>query len=390
MYDDRSGYDPSDYEGMIADKARTDAYVRALRQAVKPNAVVLDIGAGTGFFALLACRFGARKVYAIEPNDAVLVAPEIAAAHGCADRIEFIQDISTRVTLPERADVIVSDLRGVLPLYGQHIPSLADARKRLLAPDGVLIPQCDTLWVAVVSAPDHYERRIMPVQANPYDIDIRLPARLLTNHYYSDRVKPEQVFLEPQQWAALDYTTRDDPHVSGEVTWTATESGMAHGLSVWFDATLIEGVQFSNAPDAPEKIDVYGSAFFPWPTPVAVAAGDRVSVALQARLLGGDYIWQWHTDIWEPDHPEQMKAQFRQSTLASQLLSPAQLRKRANDYRPTLSLDGQIDQYILSLMQGTHTLEDVARHVFDAFSASFVDWQDALERVRKLSEMYSQ
>ena len=71
-------YSIADYGAMIADEVRMGAFVRALRQAVKPGAVVIDIGTGTGIFALLACRFGARRVYAIEPSDAIQVAREIA------------------------------------------------------------------------------------------------------------------------------------------------------------------------------------------------------------------------------------------------------------------------------------------------------------------------
>src|SRR5437870_1780607 len=108
------------YGRMIADNVRMAAYVQALRQSVKPNSVVLDIGTGTGIFALLACQFGARKVYAIEPDDAIQVARDIAVANGYAERIEFIQNLSTKVMLPERADVIISDLRGVLPWFQQH------------------------------------------------------------------------------------------------------------------------------------------------------------------------------------------------------------------------------------------------------------------------------
>lgn len=125
---------------MIADKGRMDAYVKGLRQAVKPDSVVVDIGTGTGIFALLACQFGAKKVYAIEPSDAIQVAREIAKSNGYADRIEFIQKLSTQVNLPELADVIISDIRGMLPLFQQHIPAIADARTRLLAEGGILIP----------------------------------------------------------------------------------------------------------------------------------------------------------------------------------------------------------------------------------------------------------
>src|SRR2546428_8070865 len=134
-------YSVADYGTMIADRVRMDAYMQALRSAVKPGAVVVDIGTGTGIFALLACRFGARRVYAIEPNDAIQVAREIARANGYAERIEFLQMISTRAVLPEKADVIVSDLRGGLPLCEINIPCLPKAGPRFLFPAGNLIPQ---------------------------------------------------------------------------------------------------------------------------------------------------------------------------------------------------------------------------------------------------------
>src|ERR1044072_3208568 len=145
------------YGSMIADRPRMDAYARALRQAVRPGSVVLDIGTGTGIFAMLACRFGARQVYAIEPGDAIEVAREAAAANGFSERIEFIQGLSNSVVLPERADVIISDIRGVLPLFQHHLPTIIDARKRLLAPDGILIPRRDSLWAAIVQAPELYK-----------------------------------------------------------------------------------------------------------------------------------------------------------------------------------------------------------------------------------------
>src|SRR6266404_8533622 len=132
-------YTISEYGNMYIHKARMNAFAEALRRAVTPNCVVLDIGAGTGIFALLACRYGARRVYAIEPANAINLAREMASANGCSDRVTFIQGLSTNVVLPERADVIISDLVGVLPLYGRHIPSITDARNRFMAPGGALI-----------------------------------------------------------------------------------------------------------------------------------------------------------------------------------------------------------------------------------------------------------
>src|SRR5215213_7026843 len=119
------------YGQMLADAPRMDAYAAALRRVIRPDSVVLDLGCGPGVFALLACELGARRVYAVEPDNVIELAREAAKVNGFADRIEFFQQMSTAITLPEQADVIVSDLRGVLPWYRQHIPSIVDARTRL-------------------------------------------------------------------------------------------------------------------------------------------------------------------------------------------------------------------------------------------------------------------
>src|SRR5213079_2794126 len=85
------------------------------------------------------------------------------------------------------------------------------------------------------------------------------------------------------------------PNFAGHLTFAGARAGTAHGLGVWFDAVLAEGVGFSNAPAAPEVL--YGQAFFPWPSPTPLAAGDAVTVAFQARLVGDDYVWRWDSKV---------------------------------------------------------------------------------------------
>src|SRR5947208_14002021 len=100
-------YTLQDYGKMLADRVRMEAYLEALRRAVFPGCVVIDLGAGPGIFSLYACRWGARRVYSIEPGESIHLLRELAAANGFADHIVAIQDYSLDVILPERADVII-------------------------------------------------------------------------------------------------------------------------------------------------------------------------------------------------------------------------------------------------------------------------------------------
>ena len=104
-------YSLADYLWMIADDTRVSAYAAAIRGAVRPGDRVLEVGAGFGFFSVIAARAGASRVDAIDTNPAIHLGPGLAAANGCADRIRFHQVDAERLTLREKADLIVSDLR---------------------------------------------------------------------------------------------------------------------------------------------------------------------------------------------------------------------------------------------------------------------------------------
>ncbi len=381
-------YSLAGYGEMIADQVRMEAYDKALRHTVKPESVVLDIGTGTGIFALLACRYGARKVYAIEPSECIEVAQEMAAANGYSDRIVFIQDLSTRVKLPEPADVIISDLRGVLPVFQHHFASIMDARRRFLAPGGAMIPQQDTLWAAPISTPDVYQKIVGLYDNNSYGFDMQAMARFITNNWFgASKITSEQLFAEPKCWATLDYTTIECSDVSGELTWTPEKAGIVYGLCLWFDAMLADGIRLSNAPGEPKTI--YGRTFFPWTTPVDLGVGDKITIALKANRVGADYIWRWDTSVLAAE-TGQLKASFKQSTFYSTPLSPAQLRKHSDKFIPTLNEEGQINHFILELMKIGTPLGKIARQVSSQFPQRFPEWQQALTHVGDLSQTYSQ
>ena len=379
-------YSLHDHGRMITDRARMDAYAAALRRAIEPGATVVDIGTGTGILALLACRYGAGRVYAIEASDTIEVARDIARANGVADRIQFIHERSTRVTLPEAADVVVSDLRGVLPLFERHIPSIADARRRFLKPGGALIPRRDVIWLAVATAPDLYEPYAIPWEHNDYGLDLGAVRPLATSDWRKCRARLPQLLLEPRPWAALDFATIEDPDVTGEVTWVAAQAGPAHGLVLWFDADLGHGVSLSNAPGAPELI--YGQAFFPLSDPVTLTVGDTVSVSLTATLVGDDYVWSWTTCMREGSPAGRIKAEFRQSTFFGAPLSRSTLARRSADHVPALTEEGCLDLLILKSLDAHVPLGRVADQVLTTFPAWFSSWDEAMARVADVSARY--
>ena len=378
-------YSVSAYGKMIADDIRTAAYVEALRATVRPGCTVIDIGAGTGILAFIACELGARKVYAIEPDDAIGLARDIARDNNVADRICFIQGLSTKIALPERADVIVSDLRGVLPLFQQHLPSIIDARARLLAPGGALIPKQDRVWAAVIDAPQSYGRLVKPWKVQGFSFKMDRARELETNTWGKLRGTPDKFLTEPQCWTSIDYETITSANIANTLAWKVTQAGLAHGFVVWFDSVLTDGCGFSNKPGLPELI--YGSAFFPWSRPVQVELDDAVSIRLRADLIGTDYVWTWETEVVGASTGT-MTARFRQSTFSGIPLSLQSLQKRANHYVPVLNDNGRIDLHILNLMNSGMCVEEIARTVRQEFPGVLLSDREARVRVGNLSEKY--
>ncbi len=380
-------YSVHSYGQMLADAPRMDAYVAALQRAVKPGAAVLDLGCGPGVFALLACQLGARRVFAIEPDNVIELAREAAKANGFVDRIEFFQGFSTEITLPERADVIISDLRGVLPWYQQHIPSIVDARNRFLAPGGTLIPRRDVLWAAVVDAPDRYEEIVGPWRANGLDLSAAM--RVITNTWRKTRLKADELLVEPLRWTTLDYSEIQSPDIRAEIVWQAGRSGTAHGVAVWFDSELVDGIGFSNHPGSPELI--YSNGLFPFSRPVDVAEGDRICLTLRADYVGDDYVWRWDTDFFTAgDESAAPKASFKQSTFFGVPLSPSQMRKQAAGYKPALDQRGEARSFIMQLMNGENSLAEIASRLSERFPQRYADSNEALNEVAAVSREFGQ
>jgi len=311
------------YTAMIGDEVRVARYREALAQAIEPGCTVLDLGAGAGLFSIIAATLGAAHVYAVEPANAIQIGRDIARDNGLDDRISFIQETAADVDLGTRVDVMVSDLRGVLPLFRDHIRALRTARSRWLAPTGTLIPQRDHIRIAIVEAPTLHALTTEPWERAIDGIDMSAGRRLAVNNWQRVRLGAEQLLSAPQRWSTLEYHTIEDADVAATVRCPVQRDALGHGIAAWFDSELLDGVGFSNAPGEPELI--YHQAYFPWPHALELAAGDVVEIALKADLVGPDYLWRWDTSVFEGESSTRRHGPLRQSSFHGIPLSRAAL-----------------------------------------------------------------
>lgn len=99
------------------------------------DAVVLDVGCGTGILSLFAARAGAKHVYAVDASPVAERARQIVAANDLQNTITVIHGKIEDITLPvEHVDVIVSEWMGYALLYESMLDSVLVARDRFLRP----------------------------------------------------------------------------------------------------------------------------------------------------------------------------------------------------------------------------------------------------------------
>jgi type I protein arginine methyltransferase len=378
-------YSLRDFGAMIADAGRFGAYAKAIAAAVRPGDTVAEIGCGPGVFSLLACRAGARRVFAIESDDSIQFAQQLAAVNGFTDRIQFFQNDSRKTALPERVNVIVSDIRGVLPLHDHAIPALEDARRRFLADSGIMIPHRDTLKAAVIEADEYYSRLTSPWQKAVPAVDLSASLLPILNQTYSSSFKNDQLLAQPQDWGLLDYAVGAPARVAAQLKFSAARNGTAHGVCLWFETKLFEEIGYSSGPGGDATI--YGQIFLPWLRPVTIVEGQEIEVELRADLVGRDYVWSWNTTIFACDAAPPIS--FQQSTFQGANFSPHSLRSQAVDYAPFLSEAGQADLWMLERMDGSTSLQFIAQSAAERFPRLFSSWREAFPRAVELSKEFS-
>jgi protein arginine N-methyltransferase 1 len=369
------------FGAMIADASRFNAYSEAIAKAVRPGDVVLEIGCGPAVFSLLACRAGARRVFAVDTADVVDFARKLADTNGFADRIEFFQCDSRNLDLPERANVIVSDIRGALPFYGDAIPSMEDARQRFLAPKGILIPQQDSIEAALIDAGDFYSQLTGPWQTAALGLDLSSSLSLILNDYYGSQFKRDELLSEAQTFCALDYANGAMDGAIADLVFTTTRAATAHGICLWFEARLFDQIQYSSGPGAVDS--VYSQIFLPLLAPVTLEVGESVQVHLRADLIGSNYVWQWHTVI--PATAARDAVYLRQSTFYGSQFSPRFLRAHAANFVPELSPEGQANLFLLQSMNGATTLQQTAEAAAKRFPQVFASVAAAFDRAATLA-----
>lgn len=293
---------PAEHFMMIRDTIRVSAYRRAIFNHCKDKTVV-EIGCGTGILSIFAAKAGARRVIAIEESQIADYAEAMFEANGVADRVELRRANSRDVTVDERADVIIHEVLGVDPFHENVLPYIEDARERLLAPGGRLIPfalDVECVGFEVEDRP-YLDRARACAELSEleglYGVDFAAYRRLLNDARSDPFPRPVgtigQTEFVPRILTAgtpmyhIDFGPGSSLAIEPrhDLRLRAVQAGTLGGVVVYFRAHLDEDTFLSNAPWAQRTS--WGWNARGLERLVKVAPGQEIPIVSELRTIAG-------------------------------------------------------------------------------------------------------
>lgn len=286
---------------MLADTTRVEAYRRALRRHAAGKRV-LDIGCGSGILSLLALQAGAREVVAVEEGAIAEVAERVFADNGVSHRVTLRRCNSTELELQRPAELIVHELLGDQALDENVLPYIEDARRRLLAPGGRLLPgriQLCCVGIAAGEKPPFESPGRLAAQGAAlgarYGVELGAFFRSLAARRRRVLVSPareEEVRLPPvlsEECVLLDIDLGGDLARALEprrAELRICRDGRLGGVLLYLRAWLDSTITLDNAPGGPTTSWSWDLRLFPGEQPVR--AGDAVGLAVEVAYERGE------------------------------------------------------------------------------------------------------
>lgn len=289
LYDPDSFDAPSAHVAMLDDVTRTQGLLRAIRETVRPGDVVVDIGSGTGILAVAAAKAGACRVYAIEQGKIANAAEAMVAANNVGDIVRVIRGHSSRVELPERADVLVSEILGADPLDESLLEVFRDARTRLLKPEARLIPCAVLVYGLPVKLPPRFvarntfSARNLERWRNLYNINFDGLGPYGAGIHRLSGIPPQeaktwQTVADPCLLTRIRLDRDFEVAACSSTSFTANSAATNLGILVYFDVQWSASVSLSTNPNKVSEYNHWSCRVWCFPDKPSVQAGERIDL----------------------------------------------------------------------------------------------------------------
>jgi len=268
---------------MMNDTIRNEAYYAALRAAIAADSHVFEIGTGSGLLSMMAAKLGARSVTTCEAEPIIAAtARRIIANNGLADRIKLVAKKSNELIvgedLAQKADIMVSEILSSELLGERVLPSIEDAKRRLLKPDARIIPAAASIMVALFGG---QEIATNLAASTSCGFDLRqfnsiVPRRLPISR--SDLAI--EMFSADTQAFRFDFEKSSfTPPEAKTLRIPVTAAGTCLGIVQWIRLEMYADILFENHPSVKAPASGWTRCAYVFPEPMALHPGQVAVVA---------------------------------------------------------------------------------------------------------------
>ena len=258
---------------MMNDDPRNQAYKDALVTTINEDTQVLEIGAGSGLLAMLAAQSGTKKrITTCEMTPVIAsVAKEIIELNGFDNSVKVIakasKDISIGEDLTEKADLIVSEVISNEFLGEGVLDTVEDAKKRLLAPGGRMIPESGSIMINLVGGEaigkKLYIGEVLGFNLEPFN---KIKPRKIS---IDQQMNSVELFTDDVIAFRFNFQEQDQfPREVRTLELKLQKTGKCFGIIQWVSLRLVDEIIFENHPVKQVAESAWHPMFYPFYKPL--------------------------------------------------------------------------------------------------------------------------
>jgi hypothetical protein len=181
------------------------------------------------------------------------------------------------VDIPQQADVLIAEIFSAQFLSEDIIPTIEDAKARLLKPGGIVIPAGGSLIAALVQSDElAHLTRVTQVEGLSFD-SFNAFSPVLMNMDTPDIAL--NWLSEPTKVFSFDFQNADEfPAQQSQASVQVTTDGLCQGVVQWMQLQLDDTITYENPPGGPAAVRTkhWTPLFYPFPMPIQVKQGQTV------------------------------------------------------------------------------------------------------------------
>ena len=273
---------PPWHVSMINDDDRNNFYLSALKTVINTNSNVFEIGTGSALLSIMAANLGAKEINTCETNSIMAnTATKIIADNNLSKKINVIQkksnDIIVGKDINKPADVLVSEIFSSNLLSEDVLPSLEDAKKRLISKNAKIIPEYGSIMISLFGGDDIgkniYTEKFENIKLKKFN------SIIAKKHILHRQDLKIDLMSNAFEAFRFDLVNKDNfPPENKKIEIAAIKKGRSYGIIQWIKLEMGNGLKHENHPTNLTKASGWQKVLYVFDDPIELSIGQKVVI----------------------------------------------------------------------------------------------------------------